>query len=77
MRDQAAEVTIAAVAHKVTTAGGVAAIFGGLTANDIAAFGGLLVAVIGVIVQIYFNRKRDRRETELHKARLRELDRGQ
>lgn len=73
MRDQATEATIAAVAQKVSAGGGSLALVGGLTANDIAAFGGLLIAVIGLFVQFYYKRKDDRRQDELHRARLAEL----
>lgn len=70
MQERAADAAVAAVAHKVTTAGGGVALWGGLTANDIAAFGGLLIAAIGLAVQIYFKRKADRRDAELQTARL-------
>ena len=70
MKDQAAEATIAAVANKVSYSGAGAAVIGGLTANDIAAFGGLLIAVIGVVIQFYYKRKSDRREAEEHTARM-------
>lgn len=73
MKDQAAEATIAAVAQKITVAGGSTAVLGGLTANEIAAFTGALVAVIGLLVQWYYKRKDDRRQDELHRARLAEL----
>lgn len=66
MQDHAAEAGISAVASKFTYGGGTAALIGGFTANEIAAFGGLLVAVIGLIVQIYYKRKEDRRKTEQH-----------
>jgi hypothetical protein len=75
MKDQAAEATVAAVAHKVTTGGGAVAVFGGLTANDIAAIGGLLIAFIGLCVQFYYKRKGDRRDAELHVAELEKLRR--
>ena len=66
MKDQAAEATISAFASKVTYGGGTAAVVGGLTANEIAAFGGLLIAAIGLAVQIYYKRKDDRRRTAQH-----------
>ena len=68
-----AEATIAAVAQKFTVAGGSTAVLGGLTANEIAAFTGALVAVLGLLVQWYYKRKDDRRQDELHRARLAEL----
>ena len=73
MKDQAAEATIAAVAQKITVVGGSTAVLGGLTANEIAAFTGALVAVIGLLVQWHYKRKDDRRQDELHRARLAEL----
>lgn len=73
MKSEATEGTLAAVAQKVTIGGGSAAVFGGLTANEIAAFGGLLVAIIGLCVQFYYKRKSDRREEALHLARIERL----
>lgn len=73
MKEQTAEATIATVASKVTYSGGVTAVFGGLTANELAAFVGAIVAVLGLVVQIIFKVRSDRREAELHRARLAEL----
>lgn len=77
MRDE----VIAAGAQKVTYGGGSVAFFGGLTANEIAAFGGILIAFLGLLVQLYYKRKADRRAivadrraAELHAARLARLD---
>jgi positive regulator of sigma E activity len=61
---------IAAGAQKVVYGGGTAAFLGGLSANEIAAFGGLLVAVLGLLVQFYYKRKHDKREQRLHEAQL-------
>lgn len=62
MNEQATEAAIAAVANKATGIGGGLAIYGGWAASDIAAFGGLLIAVIGIIVQVYYKRKADKRD---------------
>ena len=43
------------------------------TANEMAAIGGLVCAVIGLAIQWYYKRKADKREVELHTERLREL----
>ncbi|KAF1017684.1 MAG: hypothetical protein GAK31_00952 [Stenotrophomonas maltophilia] len=67
------EIAMAAVGKNAAYAGGAAALIGGLSANDIAAFGGLLIAVVGVLVQIYFARKRNARDAELHQARMDEF----
>lgn len=70
MRDQATEAAIAGVAQKAAYGGGTTAVIGGLTANEIAAFGGLLIAVLGLLVQLYYKWKADRREERLSAAQL-------
>jgi hypothetical protein len=77
---QETEAAIESGARYIGAAGGVSAIVGGLTATDIAAFGGLVVAVMGVLIQWHYKRKADRRDAaadrrdaELHAARLAEL----
>ena len=46
--------SIAAAATKATYGGASGAVFFGLTANEVAALGGLCVAVLGLIIQIVF-----------------------
>lgn len=53
------------------------ALFGGLSANEFAALGGLCVAVIGLVVQWYYKAKADRRAQRLHAARLSRIDAGE
>ncbi len=76
MREQAAEATIAAVANKVTYGGGGVALWGAYSASDLAAFGGLLIALVGLCIQIYYKRRADRRDAELHAAQMEDLRRG-
>lgn len=76
MKDQAAEATIAAVAQKVTVGGAGWAFFGGVTANTVAALGGLAIAFVGLLVQVYYKRKADKRAEELHRFRLSGEDEG-
>ena len=73
MQEHTAEAAIAAIASNVTKGAGLTAFIGGLTATEVAAYGGLIVALISAGVQWYYKRKSDRRDTELHAARLREL----
>lgn len=77
MKDQAVEATIAAVASKVAPAGGLTAFLGGLAANDVAAYGGLTVAILSAVVSWYYKRKANRRAEELHHAQLRNLEADQ
>lgn len=63
-----------ATAGKVTAyAGGAGSVLGGLSASDIGVIGGLIVAVLGWATQLYFSRRRDRREREEHKVRMERL----
>lgn len=67
---------VGVAAGKVGTYGGGASAFVfGLSASEFAAFVGAVVAVVGLAVQWYFNRRRDRREQAEHLARMRELER--
>lgn len=76
MKSEAAEATAAAIASKATQAGAGAAVFGGLTANEFAAFGGLIVAVLGLLVQAYFKRRADARHAAEHELRMANLRDG-
>ena len=67
---------VAGFAKNAAYAGSASAVYGGLTANEIAAFGGLAVAVIGVIVQFLFRLRDDRRNAELHRERLAKIREG-
>lgn len=76
LKTEAAEATAAAIASKATQAGAGTAVFGGLTANEFAAFGGLLVAVVGLLVQAYYKRKADKRHAAEHELRMANLRSG-
>jgi hypothetical protein len=62
-RDQAATDAAGVLVGKTAAYGGGASAFVfGLSANEVAALGGLLVATIGLCVQWYYNHRRDKRE---------------
>jgi hypothetical protein len=69
VKEQTLEATVATVAQKVVYGSAGLSVFGGLTANEIAAFGGLLFAAIGLLVNLYYKRKDDKRKDELHSLR--------
>lgn len=56
-----------------TFVGSATSIFGGLSANELAAIGGLLVGLAGLAINLYFNWKRDQREQREHDARMKAL----
>ncbi|WP_281915663.1 holin [Caldimonas thermodepolymerans] len=69
MRDQLDAAAIEG--GKVATyGGGASAVLFGLTANELAALGGIVVGVLGLLVQWYYNRRRDRREQAEFEARM-------
>ena len=55
--------------------GGSAAVIFGYAASDLAAIGGLVVAIVGVCIQFYYKRRADRRDAELHEAQMADLRR--
>ena len=61
-----------AVGKTAAYGGGASAFVFGLSANEFAALGGIVVGVLGLLVQWYFNRRRDRREHEEFIARMRQ-----
>lgn len=74
LKSAAAESTISGLASKATTAGGAMALYGGLAANEWAAFGGLGIAGIGLVLNWIYKHRTDVRDRELHMKRLARLD---
>lgn len=62
-RDQSGADAMGVLVGKTAAVGGGASAFlFGLSANEVAALGGLAVAIIGLCVQWYYNHRRDKRE---------------
>ena len=61
--------TVASVSSKISYSGAGGAVFFGLTANEFAALVGAVVAVIGLIVNIYYKHKADKM-MQRHYAKL-------
>lgn len=61
---------IAVAAGKAASVGGgVSAVIFGWNAADLAALAGVIVAILGILVQVYFGRRKDRRDAEYQAAR--------
>lgn len=67
------EVVGAAVANKVTQAGAVAGFFGWLAQINWIGLSGVLIAVLGLAANFYFQHRRDRREQIESQARIEAL----
>lgn len=76
LQDQADAIGIA-VGKTATYGGGASAFVFGLSANEFAALGGLAIAIIGLCVQVYYNRRKDHRSVELHELRKARLLAGE
>ena len=74
--DISGDLAAAAIGKNMSLAGSGSAIVFGLAASDIAAIGGLLIALVGLGIQFYYKRRADRRDAELHAAQMKDLDRG-
>lgn len=70
MSDTATDAVALIAAKTATYGGGASALVFGLNANEVAAILGVLVAVAGLCVQVFYNRRRDRREAEYHRERM-------
>ncbi len=58
---------------KVTAAGAGAGVIGVVLSSQFVGLIGVVIALMGLLMQWYFNRKRDRREQAEHEARMRAL----
>ena len=73
---EAAEKTIVSIADKTMGGGAIAGIVGFLSEINWIGLIGALVAIGGLVVSVYFQHRRDRRESEMHRARLSALRNG-
>ena len=64
----ATEATASAVATKTTYAGSIATVGGWVISSELIALCGLILAVLGFIVNLVFKVREDRRQAEGHRA---------
>ena len=81
MKTEASEV-IQSIANKATIVGSITAVLGNLSATDIAAYGGLLLALFGFITNMWykyqdnkFRIREDHRREKEHLIRVAEFNR--
>lgn len=67
------DTAVAAAASKVTYAGAGASFFGWVASSEAVSLVGILAAVIGLAVNIYFKRREDKRQQEEHEAKMRAI----
>lgn len=71
--NHAHDVLIERTASISTFGGSGAMVVGGITANEIAAIGGLFVGLVGLAVSWYYKHKADQRDELMHRVKLQEL----
>lgn len=64
------EATVASAANKTTVVGGITSALGWVTQVNWVAVTGIVVAVAGLLVNMYFQLRRDRRESAESAARI-------
>lgn len=69
-KQTALETTVSSYATKAMGTGGATALAGGLTANEIMAFVGVVLAGLGFLTNLWFQHRRDRREDREHQRRM-------
>ncbi|MGQ1233055.1 holin [Acinetobacter baumannii] len=70
----ALEASAATLTSKVTATSGVGSFIGFAAKIDVIAWGGLVIAALGLAVQLYFAWARNRREKVEHKLRKAEYE---
>ncbi|MEG2462434.1 MAG: holin [Acinetobacter sp.] len=63
------EASAVAISQKVTAASGVSSFLGFAAKIDVIAWGGLIIAAIGLAIQLYFAVQKNRREKVEHEMR--------
>ena len=61
-----------AITQKVTYSAGATSFFAFIAKVDVIAWGGLTVAIVGLIIQFYFSIQRNKREQIEHEMRIAE-----
>lgn len=72
--DQHIDVTLAAVGSKATYTGAGTSLVGWLMSSEFGVLAGIVLGVVGLLVNLYFKRKQDAREQREHEARMRKLE---
>lgn len=75
VKTQAADAALAASASKATYGGAASSGLGVMFSSEAAALAGAVVAILGLLINLYFRRRQDRREEMEHELRMRTINR--
>jgi len=77
MKQTTVDAAISAVGSKATYTGAGLSAFGWLTSSEAGVVIGILLGVIGLVVNLYFKHREDKRQQQEHEARMRAMRAGQ
>lgn len=72
-KQQHIDVALSAVGSKATYAGAGTSFAGWLFSSEFGVLAGIVLGVLGLVVNVYFRRRQDAREQREHEARMRKL----
>lgn len=73
VRQTTIDATLAAAGSKATYTGAGASLVGWLTSSEAGVIFGIVLGVIGLLVNLYFKHRDDRRQQTEHEARMRAI----
>lgn len=73
VRQTTIDATLAAAGSKATYTGAGASLVGWLTSSEAGVIFGIVLGVIGLLVNLYFKHRDDRRQQIEHEARMRAI----
>ena len=68
------DATLSAVGSKATYTGAGTSLVGWMASSEFGVIAGIVLGVVGLLVNLYFKRKQDAREQREHEARMRKLE---
>lgn len=71
--DQAVEATLASIGSKATYTGAGVTISGGVMLSEVAVIVGMIMGVLGLLLNWYYRAKDDRRAVIEHERRMKDL----
>jgi hypothetical protein len=72
-QQQNVDAAVAAIGSKVTYAGSAGSVLGWMATSEAGVLFGILAAIIGLAVNVFYKRREDRRQQEEHDERMRLL----
>lgn len=76
MRQEIGEATAVSIANKAVGGGSAVTILGWLNSSNFGMWAGILIGVVGLLINWYYKHRGNARADEAHRAQLRALEAG-